>query len=317
MSSTAIQEGDIHHTILRDGRFGAVRVLKTGGKFGFSPYTFHLIGVTAYIGEQPPIISDPRLTEILITEYIYPKGKSIINIYCGKFPKQLKYVGNIPISCEESNFKIEIGNGIDGGFPSCGKIPQDIGYEILIEWRYKYDNFNFVKEIEISRKEHEEFMKSLHVNKPKRMLDDARFWDIISMLDWSQQGNDEKVLEPAAKALSKLKPSEIKSFEETLANKLFQIDTKEHAKNIGEYSYDEKEQYMSVDSFLYARCAAVANGKALYEKIKELPTEMVKDVEFEALLSLSAIAYELKTGREIVYDAGVSYETYANKEGWT
>jgi len=44
-----MKEGDIYQTILSDGRFGAVKVLKTGGKFDFSPKDFHLIGVTPFV----------------------------------------------------------------------------------------------------------------------------------------------------------------------------------------------------------------------------------------------------------------------------
>jgi len=158
-------------------------------------------------------------------------------------------------------------------------------------------------------------MKRLHSNKPKKMLDDERFWKIISLLNWVQD-NDEKVLEPAVNELSKLTIVEIKNFEETLAFKLFQLDTKEHAKHIGDYAYDEKENYFSDDTFLYARCAVIANGRFFYERAINQPPEMIKNIEFEALLSLASDAYKLKTGKEFEYNTGVSYETYSNSEGW-
>jgi len=310
-----MKEGDIYQTILSDGRFGAVKVLKTGGKFDFSPKDFHLIGVTPFVSVKPHTIDNPFLKEILIREFSFPKGYKVINIYCGTFPKELKYLGNIPVSEELSKLKIEIGDGTNGGFPSCGEIPLDIGYEALIEWRYKYDREAFLRAVEISRQEHSELMKRLHSNKPKKMLDDERFWKIISLLNWVQD-NDEKVLEPAVNELSKLTIVEIKNFEETLAFKLFQLDTKEHAKHIGDYAYDEKENYFSDDTFLYARCAVIANGRFFYERAINQPPEMIKNIEFEALLSLASDAYKLKTGKEFEYNTGVSYETYSNSEGW-
>ncbi|HTE02396.1 MAG TPA: DUF4240 domain-containing protein [Mucilaginibacter sp.] len=311
-----MKEGDVYQTILRDGRFGAVKVLKTGGRFDFSTYDFHLIGVTTYISNDIPKIDNPRLNEILVNKRCSTPGEKAICIYCGDFPKSLTFIGNVPLSAEESKLKIEINDGTNHGFSSCGKISETIGYEILIEWRYKYDNKAFLEDIEIARQKHQEFIKASHRSKPRKMIGDERFWKIIALLDWSQQGDDDKVLEPAVKELSKLKATQIKQFEETLAYKLFQLDTKGHAKNIGKYAYDEKENYVSSDSFLYARCAAVANGQMLYEKIIANPVEMVKDVEFEALLSLASTAYELKTGKEFEYDSGVSYETYSNVKGW-
>jgi len=43
---------------------------------------------------------------------------------------------------------------------------------------------------------------------------------------------------------------------------------------------------------------------------------MVKDTEFEILLSLSSEAYYIKKGKEFDYESGCSYETFSNKEGW-
>ena len=309
-----MKQGDIYQTNLKDGRFGAVKVLKTGGTFDFSPSEFYLIGVTTYIDNTPPSIDDARLKEILATEFIYPKGEKVIQIHSGKFPKTCKYIGNIAVNNEERELKIEIGGS--AGFSLYGNIKQDIGYEILIEWRYKHDNEAFSKEIEISRAETEKLMKELRNRSPKKMLSDEQFWNIISKLDWEHQGNDEKVLEPAIRELSKLKVSEIKKFEETLAYKLFQLDTKSHAQNIGEYSYDEKEDYISVDRFLCARCAVIANGRLTYEEIVKDASKMLKDIDFEALLSLSENAYELKTGKEWTYETGISYETFSNIKGW-
>ena len=132
----------------------------------------------------------------------------------------------------------------------------------------------------------------------------------------TQKLTDNEIVEPAIKHLSKLKVSDIKQFEENLAYKLFCLDTKEHAKNIGNGSYNEESNYVSVDFFLYARCKAVANGKYFYEDVLNNPLKMPKDEDFEVLLSLSEMAYEIKTKKEFDYSTGVDYETYSNKKGW-
>lgn len=310
-----MEQGDVYETKLKDGRFGAIWILKTGGKFDFSDLEFNLLGTTNYIDSIPPEISDSRLSEILVKKYIYPANYPIISIYCGNVPKSLRYVGNINVPENLRNLKIKIGDGTNGGFPSCGYVPKDVGREILTEWRFKYDKENFLADVEASRLKHEKMIKKLRNSKPKKMLSDKVFWDLISELDWTEQ-NDTEITQPLIKKLSKMKVTEIKQFQETLANKLYELDTKAHASNIGESSYDPKQDYVSADFFLYARCAAVANGKDFFDKVVNDPNEMPKDLDFEPLLTIAEIAYELKMKKEFEYITGVSYETYSNEEGW-
>jgi hypothetical protein len=75
---------------------------------------------------------------------------------------------------------------------------------------------------------------------------------------------------------------------------------------------------LSVDGFLYARCVVVANGSAFYEAVLRDPAKMPKDMEFEALVSVAAVAYARRTEREDdELDSGeVSFETFSNHAGW-
>ncbi len=310
-----MKQGDIYETKLKDGRFGAIWILKTGGRFDFSDLDFNLIGVTSFIDSIPPEINDSRLSEILVKKYMYPTDYPVINIYCGDVPKTLRYVGNIKVPRKLRKLKIEIGDGTNGGFPSCGNVPKHIGYEVLIEWRFKNDNENFLAEVEASRLEHDKLMERLRSSKPKKMLSDEVFWNLIAKLDWTNQ-NDSEIIQPLIVELSQMKIDEIKQFEETLAYKLYQLDTKAHASNIGESSYDSENNYVSDDFFLYARCAAVANGKDFFDKVIDNPSAMPKDIEFEPLLRISESAYELKLKSRFDYVTGVSYETYSNEDGW-
>ena len=147
-------------------------------------------------------------------------------------------------------------------------------------------------------------------------MKEATFWLIISLLNWSAAGNDDAVIEPAVAKLSKMSEAQIISFSELLAEKLFALDTLRHAKEIGEDAYINDEMYFSVDLFLYARCVVVANGKELYEQVLTNPQAFPKDLEFEALLYIASKAYERKTGKKLDYQTKLSYETYANKDGW-
>lgn len=148
-------------------------------------------------------------------------------------------------------------------------------------------------------------------------MNEQIFWLIISLFNWGLAGDDEAVVEPAISELAKKSESEILRFEEILAEKLFLLDTKAHAKEIGEDSYqDNSDDYFSVDWFLYARCVVVANGKSLYMAVQNTPSEFPKNIEFETLLTVGPLAYERKTGHEYNHTTEVSYETYSNTKGW-
>ena len=304
-----MKTGDIYQTKLKDGRFGAVIILKTVKIPDFSKSEFFLVGVTTYIDTKEPTVEDIRLKKILVREYSFPKGSKVIHIYSGKFPKIYKYIGNITIPHEEQNIQIKIGDGTNGGFPLRGTIGNFIGSEVLMEWKYKYDKENFLKQIEASQLEYAKNKQKNRSTSTKKPINDGKFWEIISLLDWNQK-NDNKILGPAIQALSKLKIAQIKEFEEALAYKLYQLDTKEHSKEI------EVNGYLSPDFFLYARCFVVAKGKLFYEEVLQHPSKIPKDGDFEALLDVSPMAYELKTGKEWDYDTEVSYETYSNEKGW-
>ena len=100
-------------------------------------------------------------------------------------------------------------------------------------------------------------------------------------------------------------------FEDLLAEKLFQLDTRAHAKA----AYPEGT--FSEDGFLYVRAAVVAAGKKASQEVWQHPERMPADEDFEPLLSLAALAFEKKTGYAFDYLPTVSYETYANQEGWS
>ncbi|MEO1712035.1 MAG: DUF4240 domain-containing protein [Bacteroidota bacterium] len=127
---------------------------------------------------------------------------------------------------------------------------------------------------------------------------------------------DEKsILEPAVQHLAGGPLRHIFEFADILSEKLFLLDGVAYAKEIGADSWTPGA-YFSVDNFLYARCCLVANGKVMYEKVLEQPTQMPKDLTFEALLYLPALAYERRTGNPFDYIPSYSVETFSNETGW-
>jgi Protein of unknown function (DUF4240) len=141
------------------------------------------------------------------------------------------------------------------------------------------------------------------------------FWRIIQLLDWSKEGDDALVTEPAVQALQKESLAYIYRFADILAEKLWHLDTKNHAQVF--LDNPEEEGYLSVDDFLYARCAVVANGEHFYEKIWKKPSDMPTELTFEPLLYIAADAYARKTGKEFTSIPAFNYETYSNKKGWS
>jgi len=147
-------------------------------------------------------------------------------------------------------------------------------------------------------------------------MTERQFWELMGLLDWKKLGNDDAVVRPLVKALAKLPEKELFAFDDALAEKLHALDTEAHARHMGEYSYKGPGEFFSVDEFLYTRCAVVANGKEVFERILADPTEFPEDAEFEAILYVAATAFKKKTGKEYSHSASISYETFSNKKGW-
>jgi hypothetical protein len=136
------------------------------------------------------------------------------------------------------------------------------------------------------------------------------FWSIINLLDWSTEGTRNDVLMPAVEALAQHPVSHIYLFEDMLAEKLYQLDTKAHA------NAAYPDDHFSEDGFLYVRAAVVASGKARYQEVMQDPTKTPHDEDFEPLLSLAALAYKQKTNSPFDYISPTNYETYSNEKGW-
>lgn len=182
------------------------------------------------------------------------------------------------------------------------KIPlRSLNPEIIKDLQEKYPE----AEIKVERSQ----------DKAHSPLSHERFWEIIDLLDWEKESNDDAVLEPAIAQLSEGSVRHIFEFADILSEKLHALDQKSFAQNIGEDAW-QPDKYFSVDYFLYARCCVVANGKAIFEKVLNDPTQMPKDITFEGLLYLASMAYERKMGRTLAYTPTFPIETYSNKQGW-
>ncbi len=146
-------------------------------------------------------------------------------------------------------------------------------------------------------------------------MNDSTFWRLLDELDWNQQGDDDRVVAPVVEALTRLSLKEIESFQQILARKLYALDGRVWAREIGSGWWGGTTP-VSVDEFLHARCVALTNGRKQYEAVLRDPKEMPKNLEFESLLYIAPKAWEAKTGEEWDLVTDVSYETYSNRAGW-
>ena len=148
-----------------------------------------------------------------------------------------------------------------------------------------------------------------------RPMCEEMFWEVIARFNWKKAGDDDEVMKPAIKFLASLPEEDIFKFHDIMAQKLYDIDGTAWGK-IVEAACDG---YLSGDFFLYARCCVVANGKEFYEKVRNDPTQMCGDYEFESLLSFPIEAWAKKMKKDFddyPHLHAVDYETGANAANW-
>ncbi|MCB1194111.1 MAG: DUF4240 domain-containing protein [Leptospiraceae bacterium] len=154
------------------------------------------------------------------------------------------------------------------------------------------------------------------MNSNQFVMNERIFWEIIELLDWNKK-TIKDILQKAIEKLSQMSIQDIYEFQEMLSEKLFDLDTKKHAENIGSRCYSETTTF-SPDIFLYSRASVIAEGKEFYNQVLSNPELMPKDMDFEYLLYLAPDAYKLKTGKDWNYTpVRYPYETFFNKEGWS
>lgn len=311
-----VTEGDIFITKLERDFFGAFRILKTNGKTTFTEdEECILVGVTTYIGTEKPKLTNTKLTEILVQKRFFFNDKVAIEIRLPKGIEHFEYLGNIPLLPHEKKYFIKIGDGTNGCYPFSGVFAKDFGGTAFYEWRWEHEKEAFQQEVENEKRAREKRAEADRKRnmKPKKMMEETAFWEIIKKIDWTKNDDDERMFS-AISFLATQKVTDIKQFQENLSYKLYQLDTKAHAKNIGDNAFGT--DYFSEDYFLYVRCCVIANGKEIFQNALANPKHMLKNIDFEPLLYLASSAYEMKKKKDFDYETGCDYETYSNYTGW-
>jgi hypothetical protein len=289
--------GDVLIAKVPDGRYIAVRVLRVYAKTW-------VIETTEYLDLDRPSLDDPRLRRAVAQHRGNWGGKPARTVLEGAPTDNFELLGSMPLTEAEASMECNVYSG---------KWYASAGREAYDEWRWIHDREGMREEWR--QRDAESKKRKPAPQRPKKMLDEDAFWSIISLLDWTATGDNEKVLAPAIAALAEKSTLEIRRFEERLAYLLYQLDTRAHATGgVGAEAKDSDQ--LSPDEFLYARCVIVANGRDFYESVLRDPGKMLRDLEFEALLEVATRAYELKTGEGLDYETGCSYESFSNPDGW-
>lgn len=132
-------------------------------------------------------------------------------------------------------------------------------------------------------------------------------------LDWEKKGNSWEVLEPLVALLSTWGDELIFAFDDTMAELLYTLDTREIAHSI------YKDDIFSGDEFLEIRCVALVNSKSFYNAVIKGRKKLNRDLGFSIILAVPEAAWARRHGKEPSEYPHVTpycYETRSNAEGW-
>lgn len=147
----------------------------------------------------------------------------------------------------------------------------------------------------------------------------ADFWALIATLDGeATQASCRRLAED----LGRRSVQDIIGFAECHAEALYRLDQEKFGTlPVADLSDRDGSPFpQSADHFLYARCAVVAAGRAVWEgaffDVDEFAPYTSTKYNGEWLLYVPEQAYELATGEE--WDRGTRYcvESFSNKDGW-
>lgn len=155
------------------------------------------------------------------------------------------------------------------------------------------------------------FIQAILYEKKMSALD--FFYLTDAYLDWEKQGDNLAVLEPLIALLAKWDDELIFAFDDTMAELLYSLDTRKIAQAI------YKGEDFSADEFLYIRCVALVNSKRFYNDIVSGRKKLKRELTFEPILYVPALAWERRHGKEAPeypHTTKFCYETMSNCEGW-
>jgi hypothetical protein len=147
----------------------------------------------------------------------------------------------------------------------------------------------------------------------------ADFWALIATLDGEAT---DASCQRLAEELSRRSVPDIIGFAERHAEALYRLDQEKFGTlPVANLTTRDGSPFpQSADVFLYARCAVVAAGRAVWERVFFDVDMFVpytsSEYDGEWLLYVPDKAYELATGEEWNRSTRYCYESYSNQDGW-
>lgn len=249
----------------------------------------YLVYATAYYELISPTLENTRLTQFHYREDLYSKDRKPAMYWLdGKPGADFQLIGSIDL---REKIEIKESNTYAGIWKNY--LPSHIMWE---------------KERDAGVSQGK--IQSFEQADPKAVveeLEDEVFWNLIDLIDWKKRNP----MNPLISRLKKDTEEVIFAFEETLSHKLFLLDTPAHAGVLV-----QPETYLSVDAFLYARCAVVAKGKDCFHQTVKNAAAINMEWDAEGLLEVASEAYSKKTGEPFDYASSYDYETCSNRLAW-
>lgn len=147
----------------------------------------------------------------------------------------------------------------------------------------------------------------------------AAFWALIATLNGEAT---EAGCQRLAEELSRRSVPDIIGFAERHAEALYRLDQEKFGTlPVADMTDQNGEPFpQSADVFLYARCAVVAAGRAVWEGVffgvDKFAPYTSTEFDGEWLLYVPDQAYELATGKEWGRPTRYCFESYSNRAGW-
>ena len=120
------------------------------------------------------------------------------------------------------------------------------------------------------------------------------FWNLLNLLEWKYEGDDEQVTKPVVRALARMNEEEIFAFND-IAKKLIADLEKEKAVRLAA----ESSGSVSEEELRKILCVAIVNGRKYYEDIRKGRSRLNPDLEFGSILSVAEKAWAVKAERRI------------------
>ncbi|MCJ1908993.1 DUF4240 domain-containing protein [Planococcus ruber] len=281
-TNRAPKPGEVYIAKLPNGYWSALVVLH---KIERS----YLVYAAAYYELIPPALEDVCLTEFYYEKDLYSEGlKPSIYWLDGKPSGDFLLLGSIDLEEKSEIKESNIYAGIWKNY-----LPSHI------MWEKEREAGVFQEKIQSFEQANSEAVVV--------ELEDDVFWNLIDLIDWKKR----HPMNPLISRLKKGTEEMIFAFEETLGHKLFLLDAPAHAGIT-----DQPDTYLSVDAFLYARCAVVAKGKDCFNQTVKNAAAINMEWDAEELLEVASEAYSKKTGEPFDYASSYDYETYSNRLAW-